>query len=80
MSKVLDVMTELDFKKKKYRKKPLVVEAVRLQGCPTGLLIETIEGTMLAQEGDWIVTGIHGERYPVKDEIFVKSYEECVDE
>lgn len=37
--------------------------------------IETFEGTMYYHKGDYIVTGIQDERYPVKKEIFEKTYE-----
>lgn len=30
---------------------------------------------MKAEVGDWIITGVHGERYPVKPDIFEKTYE-----
>jgi hypothetical protein len=40
-----------------------------------GLFINTLEGQMLARHGDWIVKGLAGEFYAVKDEIFQKSYE-----
>ena len=38
-------------------------------------IVETLEGDMIARPGDWIVTGVEGERYPVKNEIFKKTYE-----
>lgn len=41
--------------------------------------IPTLEGTMLARPGDWIIRGVNGEYYPCKDEIFQKTYE-AVDE
>lgn len=37
--------------------------------------IETLEGKMLISEGDWIITGIKGERYPCKPDIFEATYE-----
>ena len=40
------------------------------------LLIETLEGTMKANEGDYIIKGISGEFYPCKPDIFHKTYEE----
>lgn len=40
-----------------------------------GLEIKTLEGTMLASEGDYIIKGIQGEFYPCKPDIFLKSYE-----
>ena len=30
---------------------------------------------MIASKGDWIVTGVDGEQYPVKPDIFKKTYE-----
>ena len=42
----------------------------------TTLLIETLEGTMTAQEGDFIIKGVEGEFYPCKPDIFRKTYEE----
>lgn len=41
--------------------------------------IATLEGKNGAQEvcpGDWIITGINGELYPCKPDIFEKTYEE----
>jgi hypothetical protein len=37
--------------------------------------IETLEGTMHANIGDWIITGVNGEQYPCKPDIFEKTYE-----
>jgi hypothetical protein len=37
--------------------------------------IKTLEGVMTVCPGDWIVTGVNGERYPVKPDIFEKTYE-----
>lgn len=39
-----------------------------------GLKIYTLEGTMLASPGDWIIRGVKGEMYPCKDEIFEATY------
>lgn len=39
------------------------------------LLIHTLEGLMVANPGDWIISGIKGEFYPVKPEIFAATYE-----
>lgn len=82
---------------KKYRKKPVVIEAVQflsmddipkdLRGCGSygigeshleeEFLIKTLEGTMKAQKGDWIIKGIKGEYYPCKPDIFEATYEEA---
>lgn len=40
-----------------------------------GMKIETLEGTMRADLGDWIIKGIGGEFYPCKPDIFEKTYE-----
>lgn len=40
-----------------------------------GLDIITLEGTMKASFGDWIIKGVNGEFYPCKPDIFEKTYE-----
>ena len=40
------------------------------------LIIRTLEGDMRATPGDYIVQGITGEFYPVKPNIFRRTYEE----
>lgn len=37
--------------------------------------IMTLEGTMRADPGDWIIKGVAGEIYPCKPDIFDKTYE-----
>lgn len=44
------------------------------------MLIPTLEGTHKASVGDWIVKGIVGEFYPVKDSIFKATYELVIQE
>lgn len=39
------------------------------------VFIETLEGTMRADEGDWIIKGVKGEFYPCKPDIFEATYE-----
>lgn len=39
------------------------------------IVIETLEGCMYAKKKDWIIKGINGEFYPVKPDIFEKTYE-----
>lgn len=36
--------------------------------------IETLEGTITASRGDWIIKGVNGEFYPCKPDIFEKTY------
>lgn len=82
----------------KYRKKPVIINAVKFTGAieeiqellnlgmdtisisykdqknPT-LSIKTLEGTMTAQVGDYIIKGVQGEFYPCKPDIFEQTYE-----
>lgn len=37
--------------------------------------INTLEGVMRANAGDYIIKGVNGELYPCKEEIFNKTYE-----
>lgn len=39
------------------------------------LTIETLEGNMRANYGDYIIKGVHGEFYPCKPDIFHKTYD-----
>ena len=39
------------------------------------LLIDTLEGTMMANVDDYIIQGVSGEFYPCKPDIFLKTYE-----
>lgn len=43
---------------------------------PALCVIETLEGTMIAKAGDYIIRGIQGEIYPCKAKIFEQTYEE----
>ncbi len=58
----------------KFRKRPLVIDAVQLN-FPEGFHVKTLEGVMTGGQGDYLVIGIKGEKYPVKREIFEASYE-----
>jgi len=76
----------------KYRKKPVVIEAVQWNGENHDEIadfmgefripvfsrcfeIQTLEGSMTAIPGDWIIKGIRGEFYPCKPDIFAATYE-----
>lgn len=54
------------------RKKPVKVKAYQTNHKTK---IKTLEGVMTAEKGDWIITGVKGEQYPVKPDIFEKTYE-----
>ena len=45
-----------------------------------GITIKTLEGTMVADETDYIIRGVNGEIYPCKADIFQKTYEEVNDD
>lgn len=45
-------------------------------GDPEHLAIDTMEGTMRADVGDWIIRGVQGEHYPCKPDIFEATYDE----
>lgn len=79
----------------KYRKKPVVIEAEQFfpgQPWPAGVMnstssttgyrIHTLEGGKEGQEvtpGDFIITGVQGEKYPCKPDIFAATYEPVPD-
>ena len=81
---------------RRFRKKPVVIEAVRFDGTPSAsgiidwvlagggtaryhddpaIVIDTMEGSMRADDGDWIIRGVQGEFYPCKPSIFEATYE-----
>jgi hypothetical protein len=37
--------------------------------------IQTLEGGHVVTPGDWIITGVKGEKYPCKPDIFEMTYE-----
>lgn len=66
--------TKIDETKfKSYTKKPIAVQAYQTE---EEMEIETLEGTMKANKGDWIIKGVKGELYPCKPDIFNLTYEE----
>lgn len=69
----IDDIYHEESKVKKYRKKPIIVEAYV---ATKEEHIKTLEGTMKADKGDYVITGIRGERYPCKPDIFKQTYEE----
>ena len=61
----------------KFRKKPVVIEAYQTD---VQVEIKTLEGTMIANPNDWIITGVKGEKYPCKPDIFEATYEPASEE
>lgn len=45
------------------------------ESCRAGIFIDTLEGLMTADLGDWIIRGVKGEFYPCKPDIFEATYE-----
>ncbi|MHC5719636.1 MAG: hypothetical protein ACYTX0_48240, partial [Nostoc sp.] len=43
------------------------------------MLLQTLEGTMAANPGDWIIRGVANEFYPCKNEIFLATYDLVVE-
>jgi hypothetical protein len=41
--------------------------------------INTLEGKMEMSWGDYIIKGVKGEFYPCREDIFLLTYEKCVD-
>jgi hypothetical protein len=42
----------------------------------TRIAVETTEGQMVGEIGDWVIQGIKGELYPCKADVFAASYEQ----
>lgn len=40
-----------------------------------GIMLQTLEGKIVASQGDYIIRGIKGELYPCKPDIFESTYE-----
>lgn len=72
----------------KYRKKPVVLEATQWfkhgdhpavfynhNGVPS---IQALEGEIIVLKHDWIITGVKGEHYRCRPDIFALTYEEVV--
>lgn len=75
----------------KYRKKPVVIEAMQWNGPADDAHLEffaghwvslgpkpyitTPEGEMSISPGDWVIRGVKGEYYPCKPDIFKATYD-----
>lgn len=75
----------------KFRKKPVVIDAIQWSGHNIeeimdfvgnkfnarlgDIYILTLEGEHLASRGDFIIKGVAGEFYPCKPDIFAATYE-----
>jgi hypothetical protein len=73
----------------KFRKKPVVIEAAQwfcnghtpswaqdsITEWGTHFTVDTLEGVMRGEPGDWIIKGVKGELYPCKPDIFAATYD-----
>lgn len=59
-------------KRQRFRKRPVIVEAYQTD---KAMIIQTLEGPLRAMPGDWIITGVAGEQYPCKPDVFHIYYE-----
>ena len=71
----------------KFRKKPVVIDAHRywfgMVKMPDGVCccngdpdhIHTLEGRHIVSDGDWVITGVKGEQYACKPDVFALTYE-----
>lgn len=55
----------------KFEKIPVIIEAYQTD---EEVEIETLEGVMKANKGDWIIKGVKGELYPCKPDVFDLTY------
>lgn len=78
---------------KKYQKRPVVIDAfvwdpTSSEPMPewtnglvvpgeNSMLVDTLEGPMTAQPGDYIIRGVKGEVYPCEPDIFALTYREA---
>ena len=53
------------------------VVTFQLRWDDNGMYVKSLEGEMFAPWGSYIVQGIDGELYPVRRDIFEKTYEKC---
>lgn len=69
----------------KFKKRSIEVEAVQwfpekkidgvnIEDHSSKGYINTLEGKLYVSPGDWVVTGVKGEKYAVKPDIFEQTY------
>jgi hypothetical protein len=54
------------------KKLPVTVHAMQID---VPFTVKTLEGIHEGKAGDYLLVGVEGERYPVKKEIFEKTYQ-----
>lgn len=68
-----DLIESIFFRDVKSYKKTVPIKAVQVYEF---FVVRTLEGSMCGVAGDYLCEGISGEKWPVKKEIFEKTYEE----
>ncbi|MEP7254385.1 MAG: hypothetical protein ABI666_01350 [Ferruginibacter sp.] len=64
------IVPDLAFKKA--IKKPIPVRCIQIN---EPFEVQTLEGIMKGQPGDWLMIGVNGEMYPCAKDIFEKTYD-----
>ena len=59
----------------RYRKKPVVIDAIQWTGDNYAKVFEFTEGNMVAEKGCYIIRVVNGEYYSCQEDIFNKTYE-----
>jgi hypothetical protein len=75
----------------KYRKRPVIIDAeqwfpgIVMEGVVNSEYsdpafngyhyIQTLEGRMIVSPGDWVITGVKGEKYACKPDVFEMTYD-----
>lgn len=59
---------------------PYRADDINVLTTPEHIAINTLEGVMRADVGDYIIRGVQGEFYPCKPDIFESTYEEVGDD
>lgn len=54
-----------------FQKQPITISATPIR---KKIKIKTLEGTLYGLPGEWLITGVKGEKYPCKDDVFRETY------
>lgn len=75
----LDILVQTEGRVVRYYRNPSIDGLSTCKHCGIVMLmhgwIDTLEGGHIVCPSDWVITGVNGERYPCKPDIFEKTYE-----
>lgn len=71
----MHIRTQVDPSGKTFRFVPHTPATRKHAATPPKIEIDTLEGTMAAVAGDWIIRGVQNEHYPCKPDIFELTYQ-----